>query len=173
MEAAIGISRRQRAYPPIGTLLGLLLHWVTIGEPHYPSMDADQTIAYAPPEIPTQKCGANCSSALDLSQVLPTYPPERKPSIDTKCADEGAQLLKPLFIAGGTVMVVTLDLSMAAERWLRHRGRLAKNTSYAQEALSVIAILCSIAGAIGLILLTIFDTLRHPVMHDRCLGVFM
>lgn len=60
-----------------------------------------------------------------------------------------------------------------AERWLRHNGRLAPNTSNFQKLLSVVAILFSIAGAIGLILLSCFDTYRHPKMHDHCLIVFM
>lgn len=70
-------------------------------------------------------------------------------------------------------MVVTLDISMLAERWLRHEGRLAPNTSWFNKSLSLIAVLCAIAGAIGIILLSIFDTAHYPRMHDRCLGVFM
>lgn len=31
---------------------------------------------------------------------------------------------------------VFLDLSFAAERWLRHKGRLAKNTGMAEKILS-------------------------------------
>ena len=88
-------------------------------------------------------------------------------------ADTGAYKYKPLFIAAGTTTVVLLDLSLIAERWLRHNGRLAPNTSTFQKVLSVLAILASIAGAVGLILLSIFDTYRHPTMHDRCLVVFM
>ncbi|OAQ96319.1 hypothetical protein LLEC1_00124 [Akanthomyces lecanii] len=36
----------------------------------------------------------------------------------------GADVLKPLFIAGSCVVCLFLDLSMLTARWLRHRGRL-------------------------------------------------
>lgn len=88
-------------------------------------------------------------------------------------SDVGAQGLKPLFIAGSTVMVVVFDFSFISERWLRHKGRLAHNTSWVQKGLSICSIVAAIIGAIGLILLTIFDTLRHPHLHDGFLVVFM
>ena len=81
--------------------------------------------------------------------------------------------MKPLFIAGSTVTVVLLDASLIAERWLRHAGRLAPNTGTFQKAMSICAVLASIAGAVGIILLSIYDTAHYPQMHDRCLGVFM
>ncbi|KAL9096170.1 MAG: hypothetical protein Q9165_001693 [Trypethelium subeluteriae] len=61
-------------------------------------------------------------------------------------SDVGASNLKPLFIAGCSVMVVTLDLAMIAERWLRHSGRLAHNTSRWQKVLSGLAIFTAIIG---------------------------
>lgn len=66
-----------------------------------------------------------------------------------------------------------LDLSLVAERWLRHTGRLAPNTSKWQKFLSVMAIIASIAGAAGLILLSCFDTYRHPTLHDKFLILFL
>lgn len=51
-------------------------------------------------------------------------------------SDVGAQGLKPLFIAGCTVTTVFLDLSFAAERWLRHTGRLAGNLGMTEKILS-------------------------------------
>lgn len=50
--------------------------------------------------------------------------------------DVGAQGLKPLFIVGCCVTSVFLDLSFAAERWLRHSGRLVRNTGPAEKVLS-------------------------------------
>ncbi|KAL9060333.1 MAG: hypothetical protein Q9162_000737 [Coniocarpon cinnabarinum] len=88
-------------------------------------------------------------------------------------SDVGASKLKPLFIAGSTTMVVTLDLSLILERWLRHSGRLAPNTTWLEKGLSLVAIVAAIAGAIGIILLSIYDTAHYPKMHDRCLGVFI
>jgi hypothetical protein len=116
-------------------LLGMLLSWIVDGSPHYPSMGANQRIAYI--------------------------------------SDIGAQHLKPLFIAGSVVTVVFLDLAFLSERWLRHRGVLAKNTHTSEKVLSGFGILFAIAGAAGLILLSIFDTLRHPKLHDGFLLLFI
>ncbi|PSK55207.1 Protein sfk1 [Elsinoe australis] len=88
-------------------------------------------------------------------------------------SDVGAQLLKPLFIAGSCVTVVAFDLVFIGEQWLRHRGRLAPATSKSEKILAAFACIASIVGAAGLILLSIFDTLRHPRMHQAFLAVFI
>lgn len=88
-------------------------------------------------------------------------------------SDVGAQGLKPLFIAGCCVTTVFLDLSFAAERWLRHTGRLAKNMGTVEKALSALSIIFAVAGTCGLILLSIFDTLHHPRLHDGFLLLFI
>lgn len=88
-------------------------------------------------------------------------------------SDIGAQGLQPLFIAGSAVTVVVFDAVFISERWLRHRGRLAHNTSRGQKILSICAIIFAIIGAAGLILLTIFDTVDYPNAHDAFLAVFM
>ncbi|KAL9138678.1 MAG: hypothetical protein Q9175_000114 [Cornicularia normoerica] len=88
-------------------------------------------------------------------------------------SDIGAQGLKPLFIAGCCVTTVFLDLSFASERWLRHTGRLAKNVGAAEKILSGLSIIFAIAGTCGLILLSIFDTLHHPHLHDGFLLLFI
>ena len=53
--------------------------------------------------------------------------------------DIGADLLKPLFIAGSCVTTIFLDLAFAAERYLRHTGRLARNLGTAEKVLSVLS----------------------------------
>jgi Frag1/DRAM/Sfk1 family len=88
-------------------------------------------------------------------------------------SDTGAFGLKPLFIAGCIVTTVFLDLGFISERWLRHTGRLARNTSYTQKVLSGFAIAFAICGSLGLILLSIFDTYRHSTVHDGCLLLFI
>ena len=88
-------------------------------------------------------------------------------------SDIGAQGLKPLFIAGCCVTTVFLDLSFLSERWLRHTGRLAKNLGIAEKVLSGLSIVFAVAGTAGLILLSIFDTLHHPRLHDGFLLIFM
>jgi hypothetical protein len=81
--------------------------------------------------------------------------------------------LKPLFIAMSAVTVVVLDLTFILERYLRHTGRLTYNTSTWQKALSILSIIASIAGAAGIILLSIFDTLHHPSLHNGFLVLFL
>ncbi|KAK0516349.1 hypothetical protein JMJ35_000952 [Cladonia borealis] len=88
-------------------------------------------------------------------------------------SDIGAQGLKPLFIAGCCVTTVFLDLSFASERWLRHTGRLAKNLGTAEKVLSALSVAFAVAGTAGLILLSIFDTLHHPRLHDGFLLLFI
>ena len=88
-------------------------------------------------------------------------------------SDTGAYGLQPLFIAGGVISVVFLDIALIAERWLRHTGRLAKNTSRAQKAFSGIAIIFALGGAAGFMLLTICDTYDYPKTHDIGLGIFI
>jgi hypothetical protein len=87
--------------------------------------------------------------------------------------DIGAQGLKPLFIAMSTVTVVSFDIAFILERYLRHTGKLARNTSIWQKIYSTLSIIFAIAGAAGLILLSIFDTLRHSRLHDIFLVVFI
>ncbi|MCJ1308857.1 hypothetical protein MMC25_002512 [Agyrium rufum] len=88
-------------------------------------------------------------------------------------SDIGAQGLKPLFIAGCCVTTIFLDLSFFAERWLRHTGQLQRNTTRLEKILSGFAITFAVAGTAGLILLSIFDTLRHPHLHDGFLLLFV
>lgn len=85
---------------------------------------------------------------------------------------------------------VFLDLSFAAERWLRHKGRLARNSGVTEKVLSSLSsrsflmpadcrlilkllVFFAVAGTVGLICLSIFDTLHHPRMHDGFLLIFL
>ena len=103
----------------------------------------------------------------------PHYPSMSSNQHIAYISDIGAQGLKPLFIAGCVVTTVFLDLSFASERWLRHTGRLAKNLGKAEKVLSALAIVFAVAGTCGLILLSIFDTLHHPHLHDGFLLLFI
>jgi len=88
-------------------------------------------------------------------------------------SDVGAENLKPLFIAGSCVTTIFLDLSFLSERWLRHRGRLARNTSLIEKVLSGLSMGFALIGTAGLILLSIFDTKRHHTLHDIFLLLFI
>lgn len=88
-------------------------------------------------------------------------------------SDIGAQGLKPLFISMSAVTVVSFDVVFIAERWLRHTGRLTPNTSIWQKIYSICSVIAAIAGAAGLILLAIFDTVHHPNLHNGFLVLFI
>lgn len=88
-------------------------------------------------------------------------------------SDIGAHQLQPLFIAMGTVTVVSFTTVFVTERWLRHRGTIARNTSLFQKVLSGLAILFAIIGMIGLIILTCRNNIKYSKTHDACLVVFM
>ncbi|KAG9726785.1 hypothetical protein KCU73_g12804, partial [Aureobasidium melanogenum] len=87
-------------------------------------------------------------------------------------SDIGATHLQPLFIAGSAVTVIVFDLCFISERWLRHKGRLAHNTSTTQKVLSGLASAFAIIGAIGLILLTCLKDTKFGTAHDTCLVIF-
>lgn len=88
-------------------------------------------------------------------------------------SDIGATHLQPLFIAGSAACVIVFDVCFISERWLRHKGRLAHNTSTTQKVLSGLASAFAIIGAIGLILLTCFKDTKFGTVHDTCLVIFM
>lgn len=88
-------------------------------------------------------------------------------------SDVGATRLKPLFITGCVITTIFLDISFLSDRWLRHRGRLVPETTKGQKVLSALTIFWALVGTAGLILLSIFDTLRHPKLHDIFLLLFM
>jgi len=108
-----------------------------------------------------------------ITDGSPFYPSMEPGQHIAYISDVGAQGLKPLFIAMSCVTVITFDLAFILERWLRHTGRLTHNTSVFQKILSIISIIAAIVGAAGLILLSIFDTLRHPNLHDIFLCLFI
>ena len=85
----------------------------------------------------------------------------------------GAHKLKPLFITGCVLTTIFLDLSFAADRWLRHRGRLLPNTSRGEKILKSLTIAFAVVGTVGLILLSLFDTWHHNKLHHIFLGLFI
>ncbi|KAF9061404.1 Frag1/DRAM/Sfk1 [Rhodocollybia butyracea] len=88
-------------------------------------------------------------------------------------SDVGADILKPLFVVTCCITAVCFVLSLVVERYLRHSGRLMPNMRTRERVLSSLAILGSIIGGAGLILLSIFDTKRHPTLHNCFLLVFI
>lgn len=105
------------------------------------------------------------------SPRLPEFTPDQyRPYI----SDIGATSWgKPTFIAGSATAIVVFTFTFLVERWLRHKGRLAKNYYTSEKILSAFASLFAIIGAAGLILLTIFDTKNYPPVHRAMTAVFM
>ncbi|KAK2768845.1 hypothetical protein FQN54_000705 [Arachnomyces sp. PD_36] len=103
----------------------------------------------------------------------PHYPSMEPDQNIAFISDIGATYLKPLFIAGSAVTTVSFDLAFIAERWLRHVGRLAPNKSWTDKIFAIISIFFAICGAAGLILLSIFDTVRYPRRHNGFLVMFI
>ncbi|KAI0326617.1 hypothetical protein GY45DRAFT_1258704 [Cubamyces sp. BRFM 1775] len=88
-------------------------------------------------------------------------------------SDVGADILKPLFVVGCCITGLSFFLSSSIERWLRHEGRLVANMRRRERALAILAIIFAFVGMCGLILLSIFDTKRHPSLHRVFLLVFI
>ncbi|KZT33973.1 hypothetical protein SISSUDRAFT_992450 [Sistotremastrum suecicum HHB10207 ss-3] len=88
-------------------------------------------------------------------------------------SDIGARGLKPLFITGCCITAISLTLSLSIERWLRHRGRLLPNMRTREKVCSVLSVIGAVIGSAGIILLSIFDTQRHPSLHRLFLLIFI
>ncbi|OLN84472.1 Protein sfk1 [Colletotrichum chlorophyti] len=101
------------------------------------------------------------------------YPSMTKPQTIAYISDVGAYNLKPLFITGCVLTAVFLDLSFFADRWLRHKGRLAPNVSMGEKVLFGLTIVFAIVGTVGLICLSIFDTYNHNSAHLIFLLLFI
>ncbi|RYP77076.1 hypothetical protein DL771_001366 [Monosporascus sp. 5C6A] len=88
-------------------------------------------------------------------------------------SDVGASELKPLFVTGCIVTTLFLDLSFAADRFLRHRGRLVPNVSVREKVFFGLTIVFAVVGTVGLTCLSGFDTLRYQQLHNIFLVLFI
>lgn len=66
-----------------------------------------------------------------------------------------------------------MTLSLLSERWLRHAGQLARNRDLFDKSCAIGSIFFALTGALGVILLSIFDTKHHQHLHYGFLGMFM
>eukprot|EP01117_Protostelium_nocturnum_P004899 TRINITY_DN1777_c0_g1_i1.p1 TRINITY_DN1777_c0_g1~~TRINITY_DN1777_c0_g1_i1.p1 ORF type:complete len:273 (+),score=50.69 TRINITY_DN1777_c0_g1_i1:188-1006(+) len=79
-------------------------------------------------------------------------------------SDTGAEH-KALFVAGASVTAVFYVISLIVERYLRHEARLPKAKRTVEKVMAGLAIVFGTIGAIGLVLLTIFDVFNHGTAH--------
>ncbi|KAK4044752.1 Frag1/DRAM/Sfk1 family-domain-containing protein [Parachaetomium inaequale] len=89
-----------------------------------------------------------------VSEGRTHYPSMSESQTIAYISDVGASTLKPLFITGCVLTTVLLDISFGADRWLRHKGRLAPNTTTTEKVLSGLTIVFAVLGTAGLILLS-------------------
>lgn len=136
-----------------------------------------------------------------LWAMLITWLAQSRPRYDTMdgkipyISDIGADILKPLFVASCAVTAIGFFLSLFVERWLRHSGRsvcleplcivlldrrdnyymnrLVPNMRRRERVCGTLAVLGSVLGGAGLILLSVFDTKKHQTAHRLFLLVFI
>ncbi|EJU02018.1 hypothetical protein DACRYDRAFT_107739 [Dacryopinax primogenitus] len=98
------------------------------------------------------------------------------PSMEESIAyisDIGATFLKPLFIVGCIITGLGFFATLLVDALLRRAGILERAGRRRVRWISYASIASSAVGAIGLIFLSGFDTLRCPTEHDAFLLVFM
>lgn len=88
-------------------------------------------------------------------------------------SDIGASFLQPLFIAGSSVTAASFVAVLVIERLLRHTGRLHADLHRREKVFSYLAILGSVIGGLGLILLSCFNDNSFDTEHDSFLAVFI
>ncbi|KXS93739.1 hypothetical protein AC578_993 [Pseudocercospora eumusae] len=105
------------------------------------------------------------------SPILPRLSPDQRLAYISDIAS--TTWGKPLFIANSAITVSIFGLAFAAERWLRHRGLLLHVSSRRSTILSWCATVSTIIGAVGVIMLTVFDKKDHEMIHLCMVGVFI
>lgn len=103
----------------------------------------------------------------------PDYRQDRKGVTLVYISDIGGYVLKALFIPCAAVQGVFFILSLAAERYLRHAGRLPRNMRRREKVFAGIAIFLSIPGEIGILLVAVFDEINHKRVHYSMLVMFL
>ncbi|KAG5655822.1 hypothetical protein HG530_007278 [Fusarium avenaceum] len=101
------------------------------------------------------------------------YPTQSRYSDIAYISNVGADRLQPLFIVGCVLTSIFLDAAFLSERWLRHRGRLAPNTTLMEKVLSGLSIIFATVGTVGLICLSIFKTGKYSRLHNTFLALFI
>lgn len=147
----------------------LIIVWLAKGQPIYISMTGNQTIAYI------SDIGMYIIIPQNLERILVII------SIYI-----GASYLKPLFVVGCCITSLFFFLSLCAMRKLRaapkiigwrsahfYIGRNQALVRRLEKGLDWASILAGAMGAVSLILLSVFDTARHPSLHRLFLLLFM
>ena len=126
----------------------MMIVWLVQGQPKYPSMEPGARIAYIS-DVGKHHSEARCNQFPGSNGLV------------------GAYRLKPLFVTGCSVTAAFLFLSLLSVR-VNH-----KLTTKLERWFDILSILAVGMGSAGLILLSIFDTRRHPSLHRLFLFLFM
>ncbi|KAM0140841.1 hypothetical protein ACHAP3_002523 [Botrytis cinerea] len=81
--------------------------------------------------------------------------------------------MQPIFVIGCILTTFLLAGCFVAERTLRHKGRLARNTDNTERAVAYLSIVSAVIGSTGLIFLSIFDVWRYRTIHNTMVGLFI
>ncbi|KAI9648788.1 hypothetical protein NHQ30_003428 [Ciborinia camelliae] len=81
--------------------------------------------------------------------------------------------MQPVFIMGCVLTTFLLAGCFVAERALRHKGRLARNTDMTERVVASLSIVSAVIGSLGLIFLSIFDVCRYKRVHNTMVGFFI
>ncbi|KAB8304611.1 hypothetical protein EYC80_003987 [Monilinia laxa] len=81
--------------------------------------------------------------------------------------------MQPMFIIGCVLTTFLLAGCFIAERALRHKGRLARNTDTTEKVVAYLSIVSAVIGSMGLIFLSIFDVCRYKKVHNTMVGFFI
>ncbi|ODQ65595.1 hypothetical protein NADFUDRAFT_6303, partial [Nadsonia fulvescens var. elongata DSM 6958] len=78
-----------------------------------------------------------------------------------------------LFIVCASVQAIFYWLTLCSERYLRHSGRLLPNWQRAERIMIGLSILSGVIGQLGIIMVSIFNTVDHHRTHMKMLILFL
>ncbi|KAF7960954.1 hypothetical protein EAE96_000625 [Botrytis aclada] len=81
--------------------------------------------------------------------------------------------MQPIFVVGCVLTTFLLAGCFVAERALRHKGRLVRNTDTTERVVACLSIASAAIGSMGLIFLSIFDVFRYKTIHNIMVGLFI
>lgn len=88
-------------------------------------------------------------------------------------SDIGATNLQPLFISCSGFQAIFFVGTLIAEYVLRKQGKLQVYTSTKQPKFQIIAIIFAIIGQLGILFVSIFNTVSFNTVHLSMVGVFI
>jgi Frag1/DRAM/Sfk1 family len=88
-------------------------------------------------------------------------------------SDIAATNLQPIFISCASAQALFFMLTLIAERYLRHAGRLLPNWKRKEKLLAGFAIGFGFIGQLGIIFVSTFNTHSFPEVHVAFLCVFI